>query len=95
MQIKLMPLAAAAGFTAALATSALADNGRHGQRLPQLAPAQPAALLGTCEALAPDRSARSPTPSSPARRASPPARSRWPARRCRRIAASPAACSTA
>jgi Tannase and feruloyl esterase len=51
MQTKLMPLAAAA-LTAVLATSALADNGRHGHRLPQLAPAQPAALLGTCEALA-------------------------------------------
>jgi Tannase and feruloyl esterase len=51
MTPKLMPLAAAAAFTVALATSALADNGRHGPRLPRLAPAQPTALLGTCEAL--------------------------------------------
>jgi Tannase and feruloyl esterase len=52
MQIKLMPLAAAAGFMAALATSALADNGHHRDRLPQLAAAKPAALVGACEDLA-------------------------------------------
>ncbi len=52
MTFKLKPLVAAMVFTAALATTALADNGRHGHRLPQLAPAQPATLLGTCEALA-------------------------------------------
>ena len=46
MTCKLMPLAAVTAFTAALTTAALADNGRHGHRLPQLAPAQPAALLG-------------------------------------------------
>ena len=51
MTCKLMPLAAVTAFTAALTTTALADNGRHGHRLPQLAPAHPAALLGTCEAL--------------------------------------------
>jgi pimeloyl-ACP methyl ester carboxylesterase len=52
MRTKLMPISAAAALTAALATSAQADNGRHGHRLPRLSPAQPAALLGTCEALA-------------------------------------------
>jgi hypothetical protein len=53
MKAKVMPLAAAAAVTVALgASSALADNGRHGHRLPRLSPAQPAALLGTCEALA-------------------------------------------
>jgi Tannase and feruloyl esterase len=54
MKAKVMPLAAAVvAVTAALgAGSALADNDRHGHRLPQLSPAQPAALLGTCEALA-------------------------------------------
>jgi pimeloyl-ACP methyl ester carboxylesterase len=52
MKTKPMPLIAAAVTIALGATAALADNGRHGHRLPQLAPAQPAALLGTCEALA-------------------------------------------
>jgi pimeloyl-ACP methyl ester carboxylesterase len=54
MKAKVMPLAAAVvAVTAALgATGALADSDRHGHRLPQLSPAQPAALLGSCEALA-------------------------------------------
>jgi hypothetical protein len=51
MKTKLMPLIGAAVTIALGATAALADNGRHGHRLPQLAPAQPAALLGTCEVL--------------------------------------------
>jgi Tannase and feruloyl esterase len=53
MKTKLMPMLGAAVTVALGAPTALADNGRHGHhRLPQLAPAQPAALLGTCEALA-------------------------------------------
>jgi Tannase and feruloyl esterase len=52
MTTKLMPLIGAAATIAFSSGCALADNGRHGHRLPQLAPAQPAALLGTCEALA-------------------------------------------
>jgi hypothetical protein len=52
MKSKLMPLAAAAVTVACGATGALADNDRHGGRLPRLAAARPAALLGTCEALA-------------------------------------------
>jgi hypothetical protein len=51
MKTKLMPRIGAAVTIALGATAALADNGRHGHRLPQLAPAQPAALLGTCEVL--------------------------------------------
>ena len=52
MKTKLMPIVGAAVTVAIGAGSALADNDRHGHRLPQLAQAQPAALLGTCEALA-------------------------------------------
>jgi feruloyl esterase len=36
----------------ALALPAAADGARHGSRLPRLAPAQPAALTGTCDSLA-------------------------------------------
>ena len=53
MKVKGLPLVWASAATAALVTTgALADNGHHGSRLPRLAPAQPAALLGSCEALA-------------------------------------------
>ncbi len=48
---KSMRCAAVAAFGAALVTAAVADNGRHREHLPQLTPAQPAPLLGTCEAL--------------------------------------------
>jgi pimeloyl-ACP methyl ester carboxylesterase len=53
MRMKLMPLVGLAAATAALgATGALAhDDGHHG-RLPRLAAAQPAAFVGSCEALA-------------------------------------------
>ncbi len=53
MNTKAKPLAVSAAMIVALGTSsALADNIRHGSRLPQLTAAKPAALLGTCDALA-------------------------------------------